>query len=166
MNTHGLPHLLLVAISLMGAVVVFTWRVRETTRPVTLTRIILPPLGMGTGFGMFVYPPTRIPLAWAAAAFLLGALVFAYPLMRSSKLVTTQGVVTMQRSRAFLVILLGLVTIRVAARSYVETWVSPLQTGAIFFVLAFGMILRWRVSMAFHYARLVASSPPGQPPAQ
>ena len=32
----------------------------------------------------------------------------------------------------------------------------PLQTGALFFVLAFGMISRWRAGMYFKYRRLMA----------
>ncbi len=31
------------------------------------------------------------------------------------------------------------------------------QTAALFFVLAFGMILRWRVSMLLEYRRLVGN---------
>ncbi len=60
----------------------------------------------------------------------------------------------MQRSRAFLWILLGLVAIRWVLRGWVEQYVTPVQTGAIFFVLAFGMIVRWRAAMLVRYLRL------------
>ena len=64
--------------------------------------------------------------------------------------------VSMQRSRAFLWILLGLVLVRTVLRVWVERTVTPMQTGALFFVLAFGMIARWRVGMLLEYRRLLA----------
>ena len=156
----ALPAPLLHAFGFAGAVggagVMVAWRVRETQREVTLPRILIPPLGMSTGFCMFAYPPMRIPFSWAAAAFLVGFLVLSVPLTRTSTLVRQGDAVMMQRSRAFLWILLGLVAVRLALRGYVEHLVSPLQTGALFFVLAFGMILRWRTGMWWQYRRLMA----------
>lgn len=141
--------------SLAGATAVMAWRVRETTRPVTTAKILLPPLAMSTGFLMFLVPPARVPLLWAAGAFLTGALVFAYPLVRTSALTREGDAIMLKRSRAFLWILVGLVAIRLVLRSYVEKLVSPMQTGALFFVLAFGMILPWRLLMYRRYRKLV-----------
>jgi membrane protein CcdC involved in cytochrome C biogenesis len=90
----------------------------------------------------------------------LGATLFAWPLMRTSKLYVEAGVVLMQRSRAFLLILLALVAVRFALRAYVEQYVSTPQTGALFFLLALGGILRWRVSMWREFNRLRALSSP------
>ena len=44
----------------MGAVL--AWRVREGRTAVTLRKIVIPPLGMATGFCMFLVPAFRIPL--------------------------------------------------------------------------------------------------------
>jgi len=140
--------------SLAGAAAVLAWRARETKRPVTARKIVIPPLGMSTGFCMFAYPPTRIPLSWAVVAFSAGALLLAYPLIRSSRLQRQGDHIMLQRSRSFLGILLALVAVRFAARAYIEQFVSPLQTGAIFFLLAFGMILPWRLLMLRQYQRL------------
>jgi membrane protein CcdC involved in cytochrome C biogenesis len=147
-------HTWMLVSSLVGAALVMAWRMRETARPITIPRIVIPPLGMGTGFSMFAYAPARIPALWALAAFVLGAIVFSYPLVRSSKLVRTGDVVVLRRSRAFLWIIVGLFAVRFAARSYVERYISPLQTASIFFVLAFGMILTWRVRMLLEYRKL------------
>src|SRR5580698_5214236 len=106
--------------TLVGSAAVLVWRVRETQRPVTAARLLLPPLGMSTGFCMFLVPETRVPVAWGLAAFLAGALLLSYPLVRTSTLTRSGDAVLLQRSRAFLVILLGLVAVRLAARSYVE----------------------------------------------
>ena len=96
----------------------------------------------------------RFPFAWGLIAFLVGAGVLAIPLAHTSKLEREGDVIMMRRSPAFLVILLVLVAMRFALRSYIDQFISPLETGALFFVLAFGMILRWRVTMLIEYRRL------------
>ena len=151
-----LPLAVVVVVTLAGAVAMLAWRVREARTPVSARKIVVPPLGMSTGFLMFLAPAARVPWSWASAAFALGAVVLAVPLARTSRLVRTGDVVWMQRSRAFLWILIALVLVRTALRAYVERVVTPLQTGALFFVLAFGMILRWRVGMLLEYRRLIA----------
>jgi membrane protein CcdC involved in cytochrome C biogenesis len=142
------------AASLIGAGVMLAWRFHETRRPITLPAIVIPPLGMSTGFGMFFAPQMRFPFWWGVIAFLAGAVLFAAPLARTSKLERQGNTIMMRRSPAFIVILLVLVAIRFALRSYIDQFISPLQTGALFFVLAFGMILRWRVGMWLAYRRL------------
>lgn len=142
--------------SLAGAAAVLSWRVRETKSPVTAKKILVPPLAMSTGFFMFVVPEARVPISWALGAFAAGALFFAYPLVRTSELARVGDAIMLRRSRAFLWILLGLVAARLVLRSYVEDLVSPMQTGALFFVLAFGMILPWRLLMYRRYRQIVA----------
>ena len=93
-------------------------------------------------------------------AFLIGAAALAYPMIKTSRLIRKGDRIFLQRSRAFLGILLGLVAIRFAAKEYVGQYVSPLQTGAIFFVLAFGMIARWRIVMYLEYQKLKGSPEP------
>ena len=153
-----MPHLNILSLisSIVGAIVVMAWRVQETRSPVSLRKIVIPPLGMATGFGMFIVPMFRVPLTWAAIAFAMGALLLAYPLLRTSRLVRDGDAVMMQRSKAFLAIIIVLAGIRVAARGYFDTLMSVRQTAALFFILAFGMILRWRAQMLLEYRALVA----------
>lgn len=143
---------------LAGGAAVLAWRFHETRTPVTSAKIVLPPLGMSTGFLMFALPASRIPWSWGFAAFLLGALVLAVPLSRSSTLERSGEHVVMRRSNAFLWILLGLLAFRLALHDYVGHLLSPLQTAAVFFVLAFGMILRWRAGMYLRFRRLEQAS--------
>jgi membrane protein CcdC involved in cytochrome C biogenesis len=147
--------------SIAGAAAVLAWRVRETRRPVTVAKLVAPPLGMSTGFLMFLVPETRVPAIWALGAFAVGALLFSYPLIHTSRLVRQGDTISLQRSRAFLWILLGLFAARFVLRSYVVRFVSIPQTGAIFFVLAFGMIVPWRLTLYARYRRLRAESPGG-----
>ena len=140
--------------SLAGLAAVITWRVRETRSPVSIKKIVIPPMGMATGFCMFVVPAFRIPWAWACAAFLLGAIALAYPLLLTTRLVRQGDVVTMQRSSAFISVIIGLAAIRLLARGYLDAVLTVQQTGALLFVLAFGMILRWRTQMLLEYRKL------------
>lgn len=145
---------LLLIVTLVMAALVLTWRAREASRPVTWKKIVIPPLGMSTGLLMFVYPPTRVPWTWAVGALLLGAGVFAYPVIKTTTLMWSGDAIVMRRSKAFLWILLGLLAVRLAARNYVEQVLNPLQTGSLFFLLAFGMIVRWRLNMLAQYRAL------------
>ena len=152
--------------SLVGAAAVVVWRIREAQTPVSLPKIVMPPVGMSTGFCMFLYEPTRVPLEWAIIAFVLGAAIFAYPMLRTSRLTVKHDQIFVLRSKAFLWVLLALLAVRIGLRGYVEDHISPLQTGALFYLLAFGMVVRWRVSMLLEYLQLrsTLTAQSGAPP--
>lgn len=139
---------------LFGGVAILFWRVRETRVPLTVRAIIIPPLAMSTGFFMFLSPPLRVPLWWAVVSFLFGALVLSYPIIRTSHLQLREGVVHLQRSRWFLAILLILLAIRLLLHDYIGQHISPLQTASVFYLMAFGMIVRWRTGMYWEYRRI------------
>ena len=56
---------------------------------------------------------------------------------------------------AFFFVVIALAAVRIFARSYFDNFLTIPQTGALFFVLAFGMILRWRLAMLFDYRRIM-----------
>jgi len=63
-------------------------------------------------------------------------------------------VVYMRRSRWFLAILLILFAIRLLLHDYIGHLISPLQTASVFYLMAFGMIVRWRAGMYREYRRI------------
>ena len=142
--------------SLAGLAGVLAWRVREGRSPVTLRKIVMPPLGMATGFCMFFYPPCRIPLEWGVAAFLIGAVVLAVPLLLTSDLHWQDGAIRMKRSNAFFAVIVVLALVRYLAHGYFDRFLTLEQTGALFYLLAFGMIVRWRAKLYFAYRTLTA----------
>lgn len=151
-------NLLSLVASVGGALAVLAWRVRETRTPVSAKSLIIPPLGMATGFSMFLAPMFRVPWTWALAALVIGAIALAYPLVRTSRLVREGDVITMQRSNVFFAVLIVLATVRIGARAYLDTVLSVTQTAGLFFILAFGMIVRWRVQLLLRYRHLVSAS--------
>lgn len=150
----GLPAMAAVA----GLTGVLIWRVREGRTAVTVRKIIIPPLGMASGFCMFVMPGFRVPLLWALGAFLAGAIALAWPLLATSRLERDGDAIMMKRSSAFFAVVVFLAVIRYAARGYLDNILTMQQSAALFFVLAFGMILRWRMSMLFEFRSLTASN--------
>jgi membrane protein CcdC involved in cytochrome C biogenesis len=111
---------------------------------------------MATGFSMFLVPAFRIPWAWAGLAFLIGAIALAWPLLLTTRLERQGKSIMMKRSSAFLAVILVLAAIRFAARGYFDTILTTQQTGAVFFILAFGMIVIWRAKMLMDFRRLTA----------
>jgi membrane protein CcdC involved in cytochrome C biogenesis len=144
--------------SIVGLLAVLTWRVREARGAVSVKKIVIPPLGMATGFSMFAVPAFRVPWTWAGVAFLTGAVALAYPLLLTSRLVRQGDAVMMERSNAFFAVILALAAIRLLARGYLDSVLSVQQTGALFYLLAFGMIVRWRTRMLLEYRKLTAAA--------
>jgi len=140
--------------SIAGLAAVLTWRVRETRSPVSVPKIVIPPLGMASGFSMFLVPAFRVPWMWAVGAFLFGTSVLAYPLLVTSHLARVDGNVIARRSNAFIAVTLVLAGLRFLARGYLDTILSATQTASLFYLLAFGMILRWRTAMLLQYRQL------------
>ena len=149
--------------AIVGLLAVIAWRIREARGAVSIKKIVMPPLGMATGFSMFVVPAFRVPWSWAATAFLTGAVALAYPLLLTTRLVRRGDLIMMQRSSAFFTVILGLAAIRLMARGYLDTVLSAQQTGGLFYLLAFGMIVRWRAQMLLEYRRLTVSDPAASP---
>jgi membrane protein CcdC involved in cytochrome C biogenesis len=150
--------LLTAVVSLAGLAGVLVWRVREGRTAVTLRKIVMPPVGMATGFCMFIVPAFRVPWIWGLSAFVVGAIVFAYPLLLTSDLHLQNGLIMMKRSSAFFAVIIVLAAVRYLARGYFDRFMSLEQTGALFYLLAFGMILRWRAKLLFAYRALTAAS--------
>lgn len=149
-----------ILVSLAGLVAVTIWRLREARSPVSLRKIVIPPFGMATGFCMFFVPAFRIPWAWAGVAFLVGAIALAYPLLLTTRLIRQGDTVIMKRSGAFLAVIFILAAIRFLARGYFDTLITVQQSAGLFFILAFGMIVRWRAQLLIDFRKITAHYAP------
>ena len=145
-----------VFVSIAGLIAVITWRLREVRTAVSVRKIVIPPLGMATGFCMFFIPAFRIPWAWACIAFVIGYVVLAWPLVLTTRLIRLGNAIMMKQSSAFLVVIFVLAAIRFLARGYFDTILTVQRSAALFFVLAFGMILRWRTKLMIDFRKLTA----------
>ena len=142
---------------IMAIIAIFV-RIKAAGKPTNAKKILIPPLGMSTGFLMFLYPPVHIPWSWAIASFLIGALFLSIPLIHTSKFELIDGKVYLKRSKAFIMILFILFIIRMSLHTYIEHIISYYQTASLFFILAFGMLLPWRLAMYIQYKKLLSDA--------
>jgi len=122
-------------------------RMKAMEKPANTKKILIPPLAMSTGFLMFVYPPVReITSLEVIEAFVVGML-FSIILIKTSSFEIRGKDIYMKRSKVFLVILLGLLGLRIIGKLVLGTYFDFEVLAGMFFILAFGMILPWRIAM-------------------
>ncbi|MBM7701975.1 CcdC family protein [Metabacillus iocasae] len=128
-------------------------RMKAAKKPVNAKKIILPPIFMSTGALMFIHPLFRLTAAEFLEALLVG-MIFSLFLIKTSKFEVRENDIYLKRSKAFVFILIGLLVIRIVAKLYLSATIDVGQLGGMFWVLAFGMIVPWRVSMYYSYRKL------------
>lgn len=142
------------AVSALAGLFLIIVRVRAGKRPTTLKNIVIPPLGMATGFIMFAAPAAHIPWLWGLSAFGTGLLLFAFPLIVTTRMEQVNTDIFVKRSKAFAAIMVTLLLLRLMLHEVAEHYMTMPQTGALFYLLAFGMIVPWRLAMLGDYLRL------------
>ena len=144
-----------IVVSLIMVVVVNLVRFRNTKKPAVAKKIILPPLFMATGASMFILPMFRPTLLELISSIVMGML-FSIILIKTSKFEIRGNQIYLQRSKMFIVAFIGLVALRMIVKVILaETiHIDPAQMSGIFFILAFSMILPWRISMYIGFKKL------------
>ncbi|EDL63212.1 hypothetical protein BSG1_17045 [Bacillus sp. SG-1] len=137
----------------MGFFVIFI-RMRAQKKPVTAKKIILPPIFMSTGALMFFIPMFRVTLAEVVEALVVG-MIFSIFLIKTSSFEIRDNDVYLKRSKAFAFILIGLLLVRIAAKLILSNSIDYGQLSGMFWILAFGMIVPWRIAMFLQYKRLL-----------
>ncbi|QAS50903.1 CcdC family protein [Halobacillus litoralis] len=128
-------------------------RLRASRQPASVKKIILPPFFMSTGALMFIFPEFRVQWSQVIEALLVGV-IFSFFLIRTSKLEVRGGDIFLKPSKAFVFILFGLLILRVIFKLIIGQHVSFGETSGMFFLLALGMILTWRLAMLRQYLQL------------
>ncbi|WP_335871784.1 CcdC family protein [Bacillus sp. 2205SS5-2] len=139
----------------MGFFVLFV-RMKASKKPVNAKKIILPPVFMSTGALMFLIPFFRVESVKILEALIVG-MIFSILLIKTSKFEVKEKNVYLQRSKAFAFILIGLLLLRLIFKSYLSTSIDYGELSGMFWILAFGMIVPWRVAMYVQYQKLVKS---------
>ncbi|MGD6965202.1 CcdC family protein [Rossellomorea vietnamensis] len=137
----------------MGFFVIFI-RMKAQKKPVTARKIILPPLFMSTGALMFLIPMFRVTLAEMVEALIVG-MIFSIFLVKTSRFEVRDNDIYLKRSKAFAFILIGLLLVRIAAKIVLSSSIDYGQLSGMFWILAFGMIVPWRVAMYMQYKKLL-----------
>ncbi|MGM0827328.1 MAG: CcdC family protein [Bacillota bacterium] len=136
----------------MGFMVIFI-RMKAQKKPVSSKKIILPPLFMSTGALMFLFPVFRVTLGEFLEAITVG-MIFSILLIKTSKFEIRDNDIYLKRSKAFAFILIGLLLIRILAKSILSASIDYGELSGMFWILAFGMIVPWRITMYLQYRKL------------
>jgi len=141
-----------IAAILMGSAVLMI-RMKAAKKPVTAKKIILPPLFMSTGALMFIFPYFRVTPLEITEALIVG-LIFSIVLIKTSNFEVRKEGIYMKPSKAFPFILIGLLVIRVVMKLVLSSSIDIGALSGMFWILAFGMIVPWRISMFIQYRKI------------
>ncbi|MBA2877953.1 membrane protein CcdC involved in cytochrome C biogenesis [Anoxybacillus kamchatkensis] len=131
----------------------FFIRMKAAEKPTNAKKIILPPIFMSTGALMFVHPMFRVTALECGEAIFIGAL-FSILLIKTSSFEVRGNEIYLQRSKAFVFIFVGLIVLRLALKTYLSRTIEYGELAGMFWILAFSMIVPWRVAMYASYRRL------------
>ena len=120
--------------------------------PVNEKKIILPPFFMATAL-MYVIPYFRLTGTEILESIILGVL-FSSVLIWTSHFEVHGTEIYMKRSKAFPIILISLLIIRTVIKIFISSKIDPGEIGGMFFLLAFSMIVPWRLAMLYKYKKL------------
>ncbi len=134
-------------------VFVMIMRFRSAKKPASAKKIILPPVFMSTGALMFFFPMFQVTFLEVIEAASVG-MVFSILLIKTSKFEIRDQDIYLKPSKAFAFILIGLLVLRIVLKSYLSATIDVGELGGMFWILAFGMIVPWRVAMYLNYRKL------------
>ncbi len=148
--------ILSIVVTLVFGSMIILIRMKASKRPASIKGIILPPVMMSTGALMFVVPFFRVSGIDIIEAILMG-LVFSAILIWTTKFEIKEGFVFIKRTKAFPVILMSLLLIRILIKYLISGSLEVGELSGMFWIMAFAMIVPWRVAMYFQY-KIVAKN--------
>lgn len=143
------------------AVAVMFIRIKSSAKPATAKKIILPPIFMSTGALMFLIPMFQVTGAEFLEAITVG-MFFSIFLIKTSKFEIRGNEIYLKRSKAFVFILIGLLVIRIGMKTILSSSIDYGALSGMFWILAFGMIVPWRVAMYLSFRKLAKQLDPQQ----
>ncbi|MBM6618335.1 CcdC family protein [Bacillus suaedaesalsae] len=137
----------------MMAIFAIFIRIKAAEKPATARKIILPPLFMSTGSLMFLFPMFRVTPLEIIEAISVG-MIFSILLIKTSQFEVKENGIYLKRSKAFIFILFGLLILRIILKFFLSNTIDIGELGGMFYLLALGMIIPWRISMYISFKRL------------
>ncbi|GAA0462016.1 cytochrome c biogenesis protein CcdC [Alkalibacillus silvisoli] len=128
-------------------------RLRASKKPASVKKIILPPLFMSTGALMFFVPYFQIEWILVVEAVIVG-LLFSILLIYTSNFEVKENEIYLKPSKALGFILIGLLLVRIVWKSIIGEDISVGETSAMFYLLAFAMLVTWRIAMLMKFLKL------------
>ena len=153
----AIPSQILLLVTSVGAIFMAVFvmfiRLRSQKKPVNEKKIIIPPIAMSTGALMFIFEDFRVAPIQILEASALG-IVFSLVLISTSKFEVRDQDIYMKRSKAFVFILVGLLVLRILLKLIFSNSLDVGELGGMFFILAWSMIIPWRLAMLVQFKKL------------
>lgn len=140
---------------MMGLIASFV-RVKASARPTNAKKILIPPLAMSTGMLQFLVPAFRLTWLEVGEALIVG-LIFSVFLIKTSNFEKRDGEVYLSRSKAFFIVVFVLLAIRTVMKAFLGDEVNIFATGGLFYLIAWGMIVPWRIAMYQKYKQITST---------
>ena len=105
---------------------------------------------------MYVIPYFRLTGTEILESLVLGVL-FSTVLIWTSRFEVKGSEIYMKRSKAFPIILISLLVIRTVIKIFISNEIDPGEIAGMFFLLAFCMIVPWRLAMYYKYKKVKKS---------
>lgn len=105
---------------------------------------------------MFIFEEFRVAPLQIVEAVALG-LVFSVILIATSKFEVRESAIYMKQSKAFPFILVGLLVFRIILKTLFADSLDVGELAGMFFILAFSMLLPWRIGMLIKFKKLQKS---------
>lgn len=102
---------------------------------------------------MFILPVFRVSMLQVLEAIVIG-MIFSVFLIKTSKFEIKNSDIYLIPSKSFIFILFGLLFIRIIIKLMIGSTISFGETSGMFFLLAFGMIVSWRLAMLYKFKKL------------
>lgn len=128
-------------------------RAKVARQPTSTKRIILPPILMSTGALMFIFPQFRVETYQIIEALVIG-MFFSIFLIKFTKFEIRNDKIYLIPSKLFIFILFGLLIIRLIIKLIIGSTISFGETSGLFYLIAFGMMITWRIAMLIKYYQL------------
>lgn len=141
-----------VFIVFMG-VMAMIMRAKAAKKPANPKKIMIPPLAMSTGALMYIFPYFRLTWEHLWITVLIGVICSTI-LIKTSKFEVIGQDIFLKPSKAFAVVLVGLLVFRTAAKIYLGGTFHLGELGGIFYMLAYSMLLPWRLAMLVQFKKL------------
>lgn len=140
-------------VALFMGVAVIVVRMKAQNYPTNIKKIILPPFFMSTGALMYIFPYFRLTTMEMIEAVFVG-MFFSVFLIFTSNFEVKDNKIYMKRSKLFPLILITLLVIRSVMKFFLSNAIHPGELAGMFFLLAFSMIVPWRIAMYIKYKKI------------
>ncbi|UBH12097.1 CcdC family protein [Macrococcus armenti] len=140
-------------VALFMGITVIIVRMKAQNYPTNAKKIILPPFFMATGALMYIFPYFRLTPMEILEAVVVG-MFFSLFLIFTSNFEVKNNQIYMKRSKLFPLILISLLVIRTVMKFFLSSTIHAGELGGMFFLLAFSMIVPWRIAMYMKFKKI------------